>query len=978
MNEPTEMPRAGGGSDPYAPTEGMGGYGGGRSGRSGRTGGSEEGGGAGAVRDIVAEVIRYRAFCDTLGDDPELLADCGIERPILGQCALDEVLGLGAKGAVLGGVHLKLDRLVAVKVVRQDQGSDSWSADEHRRLLLEAQALARIEHPNIVRVYDAGEEDGLLYVVMAQVSGSTLLEAEKDKTWQEIVKLYLPAGRGLRAAHEQSIIHRDFKPTNVLVSDEGKVKVADFGLALDFKLAQRLTTSAGKARESELLETDPDIHDSRITAAGQANGTPLYMPPEQFNGEADARSDIYAFCGSLFEALYGQAPFVGRNWWSLCAEKSKGAIVARPVDSKVPFWLDQLVRRGLRADPNERPQSMAELLEALDYQARRRRRWSVAGIGLAASALVVAVWLLAPVPDPCVGGDSQIAEVWDDSKRAKLISGAGDTEGPQIERIAGLLDSRAELWAGSFGDICSATMHDGTQSAELQDVRMACLQRQKLEVRELVRQVIERPQKDFLSGAIEAAARLPSPLVCVHESRIALPNEVQAERVEKLEDDLAAVEITELRGDYQDALALAELVVSEAADVGYAPTQVRALLVLGRIHRKKGDRLQTVETLEHALDLAERHGLDSLAADVSNLLTKVAALVLREPVHGDLWADQTRRKISRLDRWEWSAWTEVRSDPWRWAELLNNRGLVAHHAKRDYKAAAKLHREALALRKSLPGDARLLIADSHLNLGASLIEAGDVDGGSEHTQRSIELNREVLGDEHPRVAEGLFNYTRALMMAGHYDEAVSRGEEFLAMNEQNTDQARRYRAFGHNLLSHIHERRDDMRSAETHARAFADAVLSEKGDAVRSPAERATARQRLANVLCRADRIDEGLAEFQRALDELPRKMSGDEAKVNASILGDRGIANTDRMQFDAALQDFKKSLDMTSSIEGETGDVIALAYKGIGRLFVAERRYDEAIEPLSKALELAMVLHDEELLSELRELLAEANVLHK
>ena len=986
---------AGMSSDPYAATVDR--DSGNQGGRNGRTGGDEEDRSS-EVRDIVAEVIRYRAFCDTLGGDPELLADCGIKRPVLGQCGLERVLGTGAKGAVLGGVHLKLDHPVAVKVVRQDQGSDRWCTDENKRLLLEAQALARLEHANIVRIYDASEEAGLLYVVMAQVNGSTLQEAEKGKTWQEIVELYLAAGRGLRAAHEQSIIHRDFKPTNVLVSDKGEVKVADFGLALDFKSRQLRTTAAGEARkhevevvdfglaldsksrqlqtmaagearENEILRTDPDIRDSRITAGGQANGTPLYMPPEQFNGDADVRSDIYAFCGALFEALYGEPPFVGRNWWSLCAEKSKGAIVARPAGSKVPGWLDRLVRRGLCADPDHRQQSMAEVLVALDYRARRRRRLSFAGIGLGASALSIAVALLPPVVDPCVGGDSQIAEVWDDSKRDELFSGTGDTERPQVERIAGLLDSRAEQWAGSFGEICSATMHDGTQSAELQDVRMACLQRQKVEIREFLRQLIERPQAGFLDGAIEAAARLPNPIVCEHESRIPLPSEDQVERVGKIEGELAAVEITELRGDYQEALAKAELVASEAADVGYAPTQVRALLVLGRIHRKIGDRLQTIDTLVHALDLAESNGLDSLAADVSSLLTKAAALVLHEPVHGELWADQTRRKISRLDRGEWSAWT----GGGRRAELLNNRGLVEHYAKRDYKAAAKLHREALLMRESLPGDARLLIADSHLNLGLSLLEAGDIDGARKHTQRSIDINREVLGIEHPRVADGLFNLAYALMNAGRYDEAVAAAEKSLAIDERSIGQARRDRGSAHKLLSSIHELRDDMPSAEKHARSYSEAVLSQVGDNVRSPAERADARLRLANVLRESDRIDEARDEYQRALDELPRELSGDETNLRSAILIERGVASTNIKAFDDAKRDFTEALDLAASVEGDAYVLVAFAAKGLGRLLVEEMRYEEAIEPLTESLAYAKSLHHEALLAEVQALLAEA-----
>jgi len=954
------------GSDPYARTE--------ASGARGYAGGGD--GGHGQVRDLAGEVIRYRAFCDTFGDDPEFLAASGISRPLFGEFALDRVLGSGAKGQVLGGIHLKLNWEVAVKVVREDLDPSLSSADERARLLREAQALAKFDHPNIVRVTDAGEEDGLLYIAMENVRGQTLDEAQVGKTWQEIVELYLAAGRGLQAAHEREIIHRDFKPQNVLVREDGRVMVADFGLAMTLGIERDY-----RSRQHDRRATDPDVIDARITLAGQSHGTPMYMPPEQFDGRADARSDLYAFSVSLFEALYGVAPFAAHGWWQIMTAKTLGQPVPRPAGTKVPSWLDRLVRSGLEAKPEDRPQSMAELLVALDHRARWRRRFRWGGAGALCVAIVVPTWL-AMAPDPCAGGEQELGGVWDKAMGSSLLSGA-DAEEERARRAIKLFDGRATEWVESFSGICSATQHKGTQSPELHLVRMACLDQRRRELGVVASRVLRDPTSENLDEAIEVAARLPSAYACADETLIPRPPEEERATLEKVDQVLAEVQYAELAGDYPEGVSLAEKAVEAVTSVTYAPARARAHLALGRMRWLVSNQAGAKVSIEEALDIAERNGLDALSADASNLLTKVAGLTLHDAVRGREWAKQTERKIARISRWRWSSITGPLGD-WRTAELDNNLGVLAHYADADYETAVSHHLRALALRKSLPGDARLLLADSHLNLGAAYFKTGKNELAEEHTAESLRLNREVLGEEHarfkegallpegehPRIADALFNGANQKMGEGELDVALQMAMRVLAIDERHGGDARTDTANSHNLISAILERRGELAPAEAHARLYVEGVLRA---AEATPAEKATAHDRLGCVLREAERYDEALAEFQRGLDALSGSKHRDDLRARASLLNNRGIGLTNINDYEAAEQDFKASLSVLADIPQGTDDLRANANKGVGRVLVRIERYTDAVEPLERAVTLAVSSGQEALAAEAKGLLAEA-----
>jgi predicted Ser/Thr protein kinase len=299
-----------------------------------------------------------------------------------------ELLGEGGMGVVFAAHDPDLERKVAIKVLR----GRSKAPEAQLRLLREAQAMAQLAHPHVITVHQVGTRDDEVFVVMEYVDGGTLRDwvAAEPRGWREVLAVYRGAGQGLAAAHKAGLVHRDFKPDNVLIRSDGRVVVTDFGLVATVgatnesaPMPQQLISSPSNASSSKLAV--------QLTRTGEVMGTPLYMAPEQHRGaRADARADQFAFCVALFEALYGMRPFGGQTYEEVVQNVLQEPPRKPPEQTKVPGWVHEVVRRGLRSSPDERFPDMDALLEGLarDPAAVRRRRWLAAGA--VASVLAVA------------------------------------------------------------------------------------------------------------------------------------------------------------------------------------------------------------------------------------------------------------------------------------------------------------------------------------------------------------------------------------------------------------------------------------------------------------------------------------------------------------------------------------------------------------------------------------------------------------
>jgi outer membrane protein assembly factor BamB len=323
-------------------------------------------------------------------------------------------LGSGGAGVVYDGFDPELARRVAIKVLRAGQADPESLARARARFVREAQSIARLSHPNVIAVHDVGTysaetlapgalgggvEEAGVFIVMELVDGhdlSTWLERDR-RGWREIMDVLLAAGEGLAAAHAAGIVHRDFKPGNVLVGEDGRVKVVDFGLALSYHGdagtgsfdPQTLTpTSSALLSQSGTSDAEPHALD-RLTRTGALLGTPAYMAPEQHRGEpADQKADQFAFCASLYRALHGRHAFAGRDVDTLLYNKLAGKV--RPVEEgRAPAWVQRVIQRGLAADPTGRFASMEALLRALRADPAQRRRRIVRAAAIPASVLAL-------------------------------------------------------------------------------------------------------------------------------------------------------------------------------------------------------------------------------------------------------------------------------------------------------------------------------------------------------------------------------------------------------------------------------------------------------------------------------------------------------------------------------------------------------------------------------------------------------------
>ena len=311
-------------------------------------------------RQTPAATIDASVASESITDEARVV----VQTTRVGRFTLIREIGSGGMGSVFLAYDEQLDRRVALKILSQ---APAGIHKKRARTLREARAAGRVSHPNIIAVYEVGEVEGNIYIAMEYVEGTTLLQwqTQSSRSWGEIVAMYLQAGEALLAAHAAGVVHRDFKPDNVLVGRDERPRVVDFGLA-------RVDLSED-SEESEPSREPPerDLSASpRLTLPGIIAGTPGYMSPEQYQGgDISGSSDQWSFCAALFEALYGYLPFSGKTLHSQ-AEHVVGAPRPRPADTKVPDEIHQALLRGLLTRPELRFPSMAELLAILAQEQR--------------------------------------------------------------------------------------------------------------------------------------------------------------------------------------------------------------------------------------------------------------------------------------------------------------------------------------------------------------------------------------------------------------------------------------------------------------------------------------------------------------------------------------------------------------------------------------------------------------------------------
>ncbi len=654
-----------------------------------------------------------------------------------------ERIGMGGVGVVYAAYDPELDRKVAIKLLQVQQVADERTSVGGARLLREAQALARLTHPNVVTVHDVGTWDGRVFVAMEFVRGRTLSRwiAETSPDARAKVEMFVQAGRGLAAAHAEGLVHRDFKPENVIVGDDGRARVLDFGLA------RTIGKPVVPAPEEELRRSSPRV-DTKITRTGVLAGTPAYMSPEQFQGlPGDARTDQFSFCVALWEALFRERPFAGTDRLSIGMAVVSGARRPMPPEPRIPAAWRRVLQRGLAVEPADRYASMDALLAELRVEPSRLP-W-IAAASLATVGIGAIVVTNTEASSPCASPERHIASAWNPERRAALLAafaGSGSTIGPDTgARVAATLDAYETQWTAAWHEACVATHERHERSAELFDRAMTCLQHRRDALAATTNQ-LEQADSATVVRAVDAVAALPQIDRCAdHDALLAAfapPDDAEkAEQVAELRREAAAAEVLGRLGRYDEGLVAVEALRDRAVTLGYAPLLAELDLLAGDLARFAGRNEDGRRRLVDAAVEALAVGHDAVLATAATKLAGEVGIGQSRYDEGLLWARQAAAAVQRvgLGGPEDEALAETM------CQILADRGDVAF-------ALAQCTR-AVELAAALWGEDDLHNAGARQALGIAHFTAGRYADAESEFVRVRDTFVEHKGEHHPDVLQ---------------------------------------------------------------------------------------------------------------------------------------------------------------------------------------------------------------------------------
>jgi len=809
-------------------------------------------------------------------------------------------------GVVYAAHDPVLDRKIALKILHDRMENQ----ESEQRLLREAQAMARLNHPHVVAVHDAGTHEGRPFVAMEFVEGRSLDTWLKQARppWKEVVAAFVAAGEGLEAAHLAGLVHRDFKPGNVLVGDDGRIRVTDFGLArsIEPRAWESTETIPSPPPSSMPPEISATPLDTPMTKDGWVVGTPAYMAPEHVTtGFADQLSDQFSFCVSLYRALFGRHP-IGpiSNLETYVARLQSFEAIQPPAGHSIPKRILSAILRGLSLSPADRFGTIGELLQELRFDPGKRRRrrmaWSAAAVAAIAAAGGLASFT-AHRRQLCSGATERVAEVWNVERKTALESSFTDTAGPIGGRTAAaaaqLLDAYAGDWASVFGTACEATRIRGEQSEELLDRQMSCLTRRLREADHLLT-LLEQGGSELVSSALDAVVGLQSPAVCgdlpTMVERVPLPTDPDLRsRIDDLESDLAAAEAERLAGDYQTCLDRLTRICRDAPDVEYPPLLAEALVAKGFIEAELSLSDDSEQSLRRGLAEAERGRDDTAAAMAASNLMWVTGFLQDHFDEAERWGQLADAKVARLDNDERLA-----------ANVADVRASVLVRAGR-YSEARAVQERALELHVRLNGPESLDAAMAMTTMGHVLSSIGEYEAAIEHYQRSLELKERLVGPDHPTVASTAVSLAQAYGGIGDHERVVELSERALAIQE---------RVFGS----------DDPKIA--------------------------VALNNLAFGLEGLGRLDEARAVHQRSLDVVTNAWGPDHPQLAYTWLN---LSSLEKRagDYESALAASLRAGEIVTAAFGTDHPLYAYAANNIGVFLMLTGRAGEAIPHLEKAL---------------------------
>ncbi|HWB78561.1 MAG TPA: serine/threonine-protein kinase [Nannocystaceae bacterium] len=660
-------------------------------------------------------------------------------------------IGVGGMGEVFAARDPELDRELAIKVVHAELDDGGGSASSIR-LLREAQTLARVEHPNVVEVYEVGLFGTRVFLAMEVVRGCSLREYSKlGRPWREVIGVLAQAARGLHAVHEAGLVHRDVKPDNVLVGDDGRVRVADFGLARGSGVPTDpppLTDEAASSLPSPSLPLP-----SRLTASGAVVGTPVYMAPEQLRRPiVDARCDQFGFCVMAWEALCGTRPFPGGSISVLFDAHRRGAVIPR--GSSVPVAIWRALQRGTAYDPEARWSSMLELVEELERASQRRWMGNVIVAATVATAGGLALaWSLSS--EARVRCDDAVSS--ERSQKIATLAAAAQSAGLDRHAIDGL-DARADALASARAQACVARAELGASPRS--DREALCLDRAEHRLDALVAALARVDARSWDADSLRAVAVLPDPYRCAAtaDEPTELPATVElADRVERVRSELDDAWTELALGNARAIEGRVEGLDAVANATGYAPLRAEVGWFAGELARSLGDPVLARTRLLDAAALAEASRHDEVAAAVWTSLAAVAITSLSDLDAAHDWLRRAEIASARLG-----------DDPIRARTLRLWRAMLA----REEGEPAVARRELAAIMRDAPADGLLDPSWwTALMIAADAAEAtGALDEAIALHLRHLESMEARLGPDHPDVADAYYNLGKTRLARGELEQ----------------------------------------------------------------------------------------------------------------------------------------------------------------------------------------------------------------
>ncbi len=726
-------------------------------------------------------------------DDPERI----------GRFRILDRLGAGGMGVVYSAYDPELDRKVALKLLLPDLAEDaSRGSTGTSRLQREAQAMARLNHPNVVTVHEVGKYEEQVFVAMEFVDGTTLRQwAQESRDWQEVVRVYCDAAEGLEAAHAAGIVHRDFKPDNVMLGEDGRVRVMDFGLSRSDRSDPTLSDEKPADNQAETL-----------TQTGAIMGTPAYMAPEQHNASpTTAASDQFAFCVSLWEALTDVRPFAGRTYGELAGNVVTGRIQAPPGTATAPRRIFEALRKGLATNPEDRFTSMSALVAALRLSPFRTLRR--VGLGFVAASVAAGAVYVGTRPEhmgagACDHAGAPLRDFWE-GKRASVEAALLRPDAPYAaatwSTVEGMLGSYVDDWAGASEAHCTAQLVESADAATLER-QAQCLASRRSAVEELVA-VLSTSEDGIAQQAVQAVVTLAPVEACADPRRLEAFSVARApEAIEAINQARAQLARARAHGGlahYDRAIELADGVIATARRYDDPSTEAAGLLVRGQYTAARtGDYPAAEKNLRDAIRLAEigddhttralalirliyivgrdakRHAeARSLGADAGAVLRMLGAdPLLQAGLDMNLGgADRVGRELDDALKHYTSAlaiYSEIYGeDHPNTARALTSLGGL-YITRREPKLAVEVLERAEASFEKTLGAEHPFVPVVLGNLGTAYKAQRDFPRAIETLERALLLRKRANGEKHRGVAKNLFNLGSAQYEAGRYDDAI--------------------------------------------------------------------------------------------------------------------------------------------------------------------------------------------------------------